>query len=203
MIRREFAMGFDDPDRVAGQLLFATAYQRHPYRLPVIGLLDVFNQLTQEQVMAYYKSRYVPNNITFVIVGDVEAEAVQQQLADYFKDYPGDVARAALHPGRAHAARAARSAPGICDRADASVARVAHPGDHSSLMSQRLICLSTILGDGRSSRLYRRVREEAGLAFGVSAYSYTPGDPGILGIDATTEPENRVATEAARAEDHR
>jgi zinc protease len=55
--------------------------------------------------------------------------------------------------------------------------------------------LSTILGDGRSSRLYRRVREEAGLAFGVSAYSYTPGDPGILGIDATVEPENRTATE--------
>ena len=40
--------------------------------------------------------------------------------------------------------------------------------------------LSTILGDGRSSRLYRRVREEAGLAFGVSAFSYTPGDPGLF-----------------------
>ena len=51
--------------------------------------------------------------------------------------------------------------------------------------------LSTILGDGRSSRLYRRVREEAGLAYGVSAFSYTPGQPGILGIDATTEPEKR------------
>ena len=51
--------------------------------------------------------------------------------------------------------------------------------------------LSTILGDGRSSRLYRRVREEAGLAFGVSAFSYTPGDPGLLGIDATVEPEKR------------
>ena len=62
-------------------------------------------------------------------------------------------------------------------------------------MCRRSICLSTILGDGRSSRLYRRVREEAGLAFGVSAYSYTPGDPGIFGIDATTEPEKRVATE--------
>src|SRR5438874_11352373 len=33
VIRREFAMGFDDPDRMVGQLLFATAYQKHPYRL--------------------------------------------------------------------------------------------------------------------------------------------------------------------------
>src|SRR4030088_2185255 len=35
VIRREFAMGFDDPDRMASQLLFATAFQRHPYRFPV------------------------------------------------------------------------------------------------------------------------------------------------------------------------
>ncbi|MFN2476169.1 MAG: M16 family metallopeptidase, partial [Chthoniobacterales bacterium] len=88
VIRREFAMGFDDPDRMIGQLLFATAYQQHPYRLPVIGLLDVYNQLTQEQVMQYYKTRYVPNNLTFVVAGDVDAEQVHQQLVALFKDYP-------------------------------------------------------------------------------------------------------------------
>src|ERR1700682_6695888 len=88
VIRREFAMGFDDPDRMVGQLLFATAYHRHPYRLPVIGEMDIYNQLTQEQVMQYYKSRYVPNNLTFIVVGDVVAEAVYQQLGDFFQDYP-------------------------------------------------------------------------------------------------------------------
>src|SRR5207253_2890732 len=55
--------------------------------------------------------------------------------------------------------------------------------------------LSTILGDGRSSRLYRRVREEAGLAFRISAFSYTPGDPGLFGIDATLDPRKREAAE--------
>src|SRR3954463_6994629 len=89
VIRREFAMGFDDPDRMVSQLLFATVYQRHPYRLPVIGQMEIYNQLTQEQVVQYYKSRYVPNNLTFVVVGDVDAEKVHQQLAEYFKDYPG------------------------------------------------------------------------------------------------------------------
>src|SRR2546421_7196315 len=87
VIRREFAMTQDDPDRMAGQLLFATAYQRHPYRLPVIGHMDIYNALTQEQVMQYYKSRYVPNNLTFVVVGDVDAEAVYKQLGDFFRNY--------------------------------------------------------------------------------------------------------------------
>src|SRR3954462_13350850 len=89
VIRREFAMGMDDPDRMAGQLLFATAFQRHPYRLPVIGLIDVFNQLTRDEVMQYYRSRYVPNNLTFIVVGDVDPEAVYRQLEDFFKAHPG------------------------------------------------------------------------------------------------------------------
>src|ERR1041385_2002587 len=88
VIRREFAMNLDDPDRMTGLLLFATAYQKHPYRLPVIGQMEIYNQLTQEQVMQYYKTRYVPNNLTFIVAGDVDPEKVHQQLADFFKAYP-------------------------------------------------------------------------------------------------------------------
>ena len=194
VIRREFAMGFDDPDRMAGQLLFATAYQRHPYRLPVIGLLDVFNQLTQEQVMTYYKARYVPNNITFVVVGDVDAQAVHDQLAEFFKDYPAKSLKPVFIP---------EEPPQLGMREmhqefETELTRLSlawHIPEINHPDVPALDLLSTVLGDGRSSRLYRRVREQAGLAFGVSAYSYTPGQPGILGIDATTEPEKRHATQ--------
>ena len=194
VIRREFAMGFDDPDRVAGQLLFATAYQRHPYRLPVIGLLDVFNQLTQEQVMRYYKSRYVPNNLTFVIVGDVDAHEVHDQLALLFQAYPAKSLQPLyLPPEPLQLGRRDAHQEFATELTRLSLAwhipEVTHPDVPA------LDLLATILGEGRSSRLYRRVREEAGLAFGVSAFSYTPGEPGIFGIDATTEPEKREATQ--------
>ncbi len=56
VIRREFAMSYDDPDRMMGQLMFKTAYQRHPYRLPVIGEIQIFDQLTQQDVLEYYRS---------------------------------------------------------------------------------------------------------------------------------------------------
>src|SRR5207237_10307650 len=46
-----------------------------------------------------------------------------------------------------------------------------------------------------SSRLYRRVREEAGLVYRISAFSYTPGDPGLFGIDAALDPKKREAAE--------
>ena len=88
VIRREFAMGYDDPDRMAGLQLMATAFQAHPYRNPVIGHLDVYNQLKRDDVMEYYKLRYVPNNLFFVIVGDVDADRVHEQLDQYFSNYP-------------------------------------------------------------------------------------------------------------------
>ena len=194
VIRREFAMGMDDPDRMAGQLLFATAFQRHPYRLPVIGLIDVFNQLTRDQVLEYYQARYVPNNLTFIVVGDVEAEAVYRQLGNFFKDYPAKSLQPIFVPTEPpQLGRRVVHQDFVTELTRLSLAwhipEITHPDVPA------LDLLSTILGDGRSSRLYRRVREEAGLAYGVSAFSYTPGDPGLLGIDATVEPANREATQ--------
>jgi zinc protease len=194
VIRREFAMGFDDPDRMAGQLLFATAYQRHPYRLPVIGQLEIYNQLTQEQVMQYYKSRYVPNNLTFVVVGDVDAEKIRQQLADFFKAYPEKSVKPIYipeEPPQLGRREAHQEFPTELTRLSLAwhVPEVTHPDVPA------LDLLSSILGEGRSSRLYRRVRDEAGLAYSVSAFSYTPGDPGLFGLDATVEPGKREATQ--------
>ena len=194
VIRREFAMGMDDPDRMIGQLMFRTAYQRHPYRLPVIGDIQVFDQLTRQDVFDYYKARYVPNNLTFVVVGDVDADAVYAQLAKFFKEHPEQ----SLKPVYIPAEPPQTGRREVNEEFTTELSRLAlawHVPELSHPDVPALDLLSTILGDGRSSRLYRRVREEAGLAFSVGAFSYTPGDPGILGIDATVEPENRVAAE--------
>ncbi|MFZ4599572.1 MAG: M16 family metallopeptidase, partial [Terrimicrobiaceae bacterium] len=80
VIRREFAMGFDDPDRQSSQLMLRTVFSESPFRHPVIGYLDVYNKLTRDDVMKYYKSRYVPNNLTFVVVGDVDAKKIHEEL---------------------------------------------------------------------------------------------------------------------------
>jgi zinc protease len=194
VIRREFAMSHDDPDRMIGQLMFRTAYQRHPYRLPVIGDLQVFDQLTQQDVNDYYKARYVPNNLTFVVVGDVDADAVYSQLAEFFKDHP----RRSLEPVYIPAEPAQLGRREVNEEFSTELTRLAlawHIPEITQPDTPALDLLSTVLGDGRSSRLYRKVREEAGLAFGLGAFSYTPGDPGLLGIEATVEPENRVAAE--------
>src|ERR1700751_1889772 len=194
VIRREFAMGMDDPDRVAGLLLFATAYQRHPYHFPVIGELEIYTQLTQQQVMQYYKTRYVPNNLTFVVVGDVDAEKVRQQIAELFKTYPEKSLKPLFIPTEPpQLGRREVNQEFATELTHLSMAW--HIPELTNPDVPALDLLSTVLGDGRSSRLYRRVREEAGLAFSVSAFSYTPGDPGLFGIDATVDPKKRESAE--------
>src|SRR5438105_1905684 len=194
VIRREFAMGMDDPDRMAGLLLFATAYQQHPYRFPVIGELEIYNQLTQEQVVQYYKTRYVPNNLTFVVVGDVDAEKVRQQLAEAFKSYPEKSLKPVFVPAEPpQLGRREVHQEFSTELTHLSLAW--HIPEVTNPDVPALDLLSTILGDGRSSRLYRRVREEAGLAFSISVIYYQPGDPGLFGIDATVDPKKREAAE--------
>jgi len=194
VIRREFAMGMDDPDRVAGLLLFATAYQRHPYRFPVIGEIEIYNQLTQDQVMQYYRTRYVPNNLTFLVVGDVDAQKVRQQLTELFKPYP----EKSLQPVFVPAEPPQLGRREVHQEFSTELTHLSlawHIPEVTNPDVPALDLLSTVLGDGRSSRLYRRVREEAGLAFSISAFSYTPGDPGLFGIDAAVDPKKRDAAE--------
>lgn len=195
VIRREFAMGNDDPDRVASHQLFATAYRTHPYALPVIGHLDVFNAVTRDEVMAYYRARYVPNNMFFVVAGDVDAEKVRAQLAELFAPAP----RVSLPPVF------------IPPEPQQLGRREAHTEFNTELTRLHLVwhipaithpdvpaldVLAMVLGAGRSSRLYRRLREDLGLVHSIDAWCYAPGQPGLFGVDAVLDPEKRLAVEA-------
>src|SRR6478609_3680537 len=77
VILREIAMTKDDPDNRLWDTLFSTAFRDHPYRQPIIGHRDVFSTVTHEDLLAYYRARYVPNNLVVVIVGDIDVAATR------------------------------------------------------------------------------------------------------------------------------
>src|SRR6184192_2435173 len=79
VIVREMDMNIDDPGRRASRRLFETAYTKSPYRFTVIGYPDIFHELKTEDVVGYYREKYAPNNVFYVVAGDVaEAEVVGQ-----------------------------------------------------------------------------------------------------------------------------
>src|ERR1700691_2907339 len=74
VIRREMDMGQDDPGRRSSRRLFETAYTKSPYRLTIIGYPDIFNELRPDDIRDYYQNRYAPNNVFYVVVGDVKED---------------------------------------------------------------------------------------------------------------------------------
>ena len=65
VILREMDMNQDDPSRRASRRLFETAYIRSPYRFTVIGYPDIFNEISREDIVAFYREKYAPNNTFF------------------------------------------------------------------------------------------------------------------------------------------
>ncbi len=197
----QIAQGIQD---VGGYINAYTSFDRTVFWIDVpkdgVGTaLKVLSDATMNSTLPpdeYKKEQEVirRNNLTFVVVGDVDAEKVRQQLGDLFKPYPEKSLKPVFIPSEPPQL-GRREVHGEFSTELAHLAMAWHIPEVTSPDVPALDLLSTILGDGRSSRLYRRVREEAGLAFGISAFSYTPGDPGLFGIDATLDPKKREAAE--------
>ncbi|MEK0447016.1 MAG: hypothetical protein RLZZ399_2337 [Verrucomicrobiota bacterium] len=200
VIRREFAMGFDDPDQMAGRQLFANAYAVHPYRHPVIGHLQAFNALTREDVLEYYRKRYAPNNVFFVVCGDVDAVAVRDQLAEWTRSFP----RLALEPVWVPREPAQIGRREVHEEFATELTRL-HMAWHIPDLTHRdvpaLDLLAAVLGQGRSSRLYRRLREREAIVHAISAWTYSPSEPGLFGVDAVMDPDRREAAQRAVMEE--
>jgi zinc protease len=195
VIRREFAMGYDDPDRMSGHQLFAQAYREHPYRHPIIGHLDVFNGLHRDEVMTYYKARYVPNNMFFVVAGDVDSDAVHQQIAALFEEHPRRSLTPVFIPKEP--IQLGRRESHIEFATELTRLNIAwHIPELTHPDVPALDLLAVVLGNGRSSRMYKRLREDAGLVHSIDAWCYAPGQPGLFGVDAILDPEKRALVEA-------
>ena len=80
VIRREMDMNVDDPGRRASRRLFETAYTRSPYRFTVIGYPDIFDELKPDDIRGYYHEKYAPNNVFYVVVGDMKNDEVIAQI---------------------------------------------------------------------------------------------------------------------------
>ncbi len=192
VIRREFAMGNDDPARVGSKLLFETAYSVHPFRVPVIGWIDVYNQLTRDDVMEYYKARYVPNNLTVIVVGDVDAAAVHRQVADFFSAYP----RQALAPVYIPEEPKQLGRRELHEEFPTELTHLSMAWHIPSLTHPdvpALDVLGAVLGNGNSSRLYRDLREKEGIVYSISAGAFTPASKGLFFVSAKLDPQNREA----------
>lgn len=188
VILEEISMRRDQPGLRLYEEIMAKAYETAPYRRPVIGFPETVGAVTRDSMLAYMKRRYVPSNLTVVVVGDVKTEECLPLIKERFARMPGGQTDAALLE---ESPKKEVRTVFLKDDINETHLTLCFPiPGFSDPDSVTLDLLSAVLGDGESSRLYRELRGKRTLVNEVGAYSFTPLGPGLLEIACTLEPDH-------------
>lgn len=171
VVLEEIRCSHDDVEWLIFQTVNSTLYQSHPYGRSVLGEEANLLQTTPNQMRCYHKTHYQPENVNVVIVGNISRGESIFLVENYFRDFSVrsecppviidsepplvDIRRQRLHLPFLENSRLVMAWMG--------------PGVEDLEGAIGLDILSIILAGGRTSRLVRRLRDEKGLVFDVSA----------------------------------
>ncbi len=193
VVLEELYMRRDRPGTKLFERLMAEAYTTHPYRKPIIGTEESVSSFTREDILHYMEKHYQANNLTVVVVGDVTYQEVRDKvvkLMGELADGNGKSPSLPVEPPRTEANLFV-----VKDDVQQSHMALAFPvSAFANPDTAVLDVLSIILGQGQSSRLYHRLRDEKGLVYRIDASAFTPRDPGLLEVTATLAIENGLPT---------
>lgn len=178
-----------------GQLFTAmmeVAFQRHPYRRPVIGYVQDLENLTRQDIQEFFQTYYVPSQLTIAIVGDVNPRRVQQLAQIYFGRYPA----------RPSPPKLTIVEPPQTEPREVTLTLPSQPiyveGYHRPAMNHPdsvvYGLIASILSDGRTSRLYRNLVEKQQVALYIDGSNGFPGDkyPNLMVFSGLTAPGHTV-----------
>jgi zinc protease len=170
VVLSEFEGRENDPSFLLYLQMMATQFPGQPYGRDAIGLKDDLRALTRDEMVAYYRSHYAPNNAVLAVTGDISAEEVFEKAKRYFGPIPPDTpAPPAPNPGRGPTGekRVKLELPGRTPYLQVvyEVPPIQHP-DHVILEVAQ-----NILSGGRTSRLYPAL-VATGLASSAGGWDY-------------------------------
>ncbi|MBU8871119.1 MAG: insulinase family protein [Gemmatimonadales bacterium] len=182
------------------------AFDKSPYRNPIGGKDENLLERDRKDILAFFGSAYRPDNMTVVIVGDVNpkvafAEVVEKFGAASANGSGADPSVAIVdHPPTEppHRGCRIRVEHGDIQRA---YAKLIFPGPGDVDADRPTLSVARrVLSDGRSCRLYRRVQEEQKLVDEFTVMTETGPREGVFMVDLETDPQRLAKAIAAVAE---
>ena len=167
----------DDPEESAYDLFAAGLWEDgHALSRPVLGTSDSIDGVSVDELVAHHDRMYRPDNMIVVASGAVDTDALV------------DLTERLFAPGVANGSSPLRRSPpafrpGVFDHDRATGQTHLYFGfrgpDAHSDDRYALEVANSILGDGTSSRLFRTIREDRGLAYVVSSHLTAYSDAGM------------------------
>jgi predicted Zn-dependent peptidase len=198
VVLEEIAGVEDAPDQQVFELHGRFLYGSHPYGAPILGTRETASALTEGDLRVLHGEAYRRSNAVFAAAGRVEHEALVESLIGRLPPQaatgPADVGEP-QEWGRG--TRRVERDGGLQAHVVAAVPGV--PYGHP--LRYALVLVETALGEGMSSRLFQRVREELGLVYTIYSFHAFYGRAGHAGAYLATRPETAAeAREAMLAE---
>ncbi len=199
VVKEERRMRVDNqPYGRLNEIIYDHAFTQHPYKHPTIGSLTDLEAASIDDVRDFYRTYYVPENATLVVVGDFETAQAKQLVTQFLgrvpkaeRQVPRDIPR---EPPQARERRVTVEAswplPAVV---------VAHHITHDGHPdSYPLHIASKVLSDGQSSRIYQKLVYEKQLAVAAFGAANLIEDPNLFYAVAIVQP-GRKPDEAADA----
>ncbi len=205
-VKEERRLGLDNQAYgYSNDRLNELTYDNFAYHHSVIGSMDDLDKASVEDVQAFFKTYYAPNNATVAIVGDVNTKDVLAKVQKYF----GNIPRQAPPPPvdlKEPEMKAERH-----EAMDDKLARLSQVTINYKIPSATsddapaLSALGSILGGGETSRLYQKLVKEKEICANINAFAGERLGPGAFRITCTVrqgktikEAESLISEEIAR-----
>ena len=195
VVLEEISKDLNTPSRKVFESLNNMMYTHHPYKRRVIGSADVISTIRREEILDYFNKYYTPSNMVTLVVGDVDTSAVIQKVTESFNSEYKKPLKSCYRKEHPITAQKRNILYGDAQTGYLMAGFRTVPITDSETYALDL--LGQILGGGKTSRLYKNVKEQKGLVYSVSASNGSFRDDGILFVNASFNPQNYDKVEKA------
>jgi zinc protease len=172
--------------------LGALAYKAHPYGWPVLGWMSDLEKITRDDAVRYYKTYYAPNNAILVIVGDFDTKSALGLVHAHYDDIPSQTPPEPVRTVEPEQQGERRAE--LHKVAEMPAVLIGyHIPDVKSKDIYALDVLQYILSEGESSRLYRTLVRDLGIAVYAGANASWNLAPALFTIDVKVKPDTTAA----------
>lgn len=186
VVLEELKMDEDNPDYLLSTIFAGSFWPDHGMGRPVIGNRDTISAFSRDRLRQFFSAVFHARNLLVTAAGNIDHEALADETWKHFASLNG-----VPKEGDA-AAPTARPATVLHDKPSLEQAHLTLGVNAVSAKDPRRFAgfvLSTLLGGGFSSRLFQKIREEAGLAYSVYSDLAVFADAGCLAVGAGTAVE--------------
>ncbi len=198
VILEEMRSSYDDPDWVCFQSLCETLYQHHPYGRSILGHETQLRQYSAHELRCFHRTHYQPQNITVVVVGNVEQQTalslVENSFSEFSLPWECPPQKITSEPPLTAIRRNHIYFPRMTQ--GRLLMGWVGPGINQLQQGLGLDLLSVILGGGRTSRLVQELREDKQLVMDVESSFSLQQDSSLFTIGAWLNPQHLSEVEA-------